>query len=693
MPKPFLSIGIIFKNEIRCLERCLRSLAPLREAIFCEVVMADTGSGDGSREVAERYADILFDFPWINDFAAARNAVMDRCCGRWYLSLDADEWLEGNVRELVKFLRDERGDAGYVTVRNFMDEEQGGQYQDSLLVRLLRMSTNIRFVGAIHEHWDFPAGISARTVAQPILNHDGYVGLNDDRGKEKRARNMELLKKELDKDPQNLRTVLECLESSRPEPEHIDYVRTGLKGVEEKWPNWERFGAPILRYAVLEADTKNLPELDEWIAKAERLFPDSLFTRIDVAGIAAMRSWQKKNYTSCIHWSECYLTAMEELHSGKGDRGDLVLSTAVLSMPDWEKSIRSLLAKACLKERKTERALELLETLDRETMLDIIKTLQKLHTNTQEDTAPAVLRLFERVNKDNGLKLAFAQAASQAFSNERRKKDRGSYAVRPAYTMYLPLAGKCEAGTAAAVLEAAAVPEMEALLEKVEKWSDFPITVLAEALRRGVCFPLPGMPPETMDALAKRLVGVDGAALAVLAAEKLDGGLRRLLWARSMVLAAVRDFDWKDIERGQALARAFVRTEEAFIPRCYTPEMLCEENIGLLPPMHRFGWYCGRAFEALDGGDAAGYARLLRSGLEACPAMKSMVEFLTEHTLQLKPPVPGELLELAEKVRTLLSAYPPDDPAVEMIRQSAAYRKVAHLIEGPEPGVFGGLAQ
>ena len=81
--KPVLSIGIMFKNEIRCLERCLKSLRPLREAIPCEVVMADTGSTDGSRATAEQYADILIDFPWRNDFAAARNAILDRCSGSW----------------------------------------------------------------------------------------------------------------------------------------------------------------------------------------------------------------------------------------------------------------------------------------------------------------------------------------------------------------------------------------------------------------------------------------------------------------------------------------------------------------------------------------------------------------------------------------------------------------------------------
>ena len=31
MSKPLLSIGIIFKNDLRCIERCLKSLQPLRD--------------------------------------------------------------------------------------------------------------------------------------------------------------------------------------------------------------------------------------------------------------------------------------------------------------------------------------------------------------------------------------------------------------------------------------------------------------------------------------------------------------------------------------------------------------------------------------------------------------------------------------------------------------------------------------
>ena len=58
------------------------------------------------------------------------------------------------------------------------------------------------------------------------------------------------------------------------------------------------------------------------------------------------------------------------------------------------------------------------------------------------------------------------------------------------------------------------------------------------------------------------------------------------------------------------------------------------------------------------------------------------LEYLTEHTpeLQLPPPSP-ELLALAEQVRTMLAAYGPEDPAVQAIKASPVYQRVAYLIE------------
>ena len=142
------------------------------------------------------------------------------------------------------------------------------------------------------------------------------------------------------------------------------------------------------------------------------------------------------------------------------------------------------------------------------------------------------------------------------------------------------------------------------------------------------------------------------------------------------------------------LARTFAKIEHEFLRFSYTTEALLAENLSILPPMHRFGWYCSRAFWAQDAGNASMYVQLLRQGLEVCPEGKPMVEFLLRQLEESrKVQSTPELLTLAEQVRALLAQYPADDPAVEALKQSAAYQKVAHLIEGPELGVYGGIKQ
>lgn len=140
MSKPLLSIGMIIKNEMRCLKRCLDSLTPLRQQIPCQLVIADTGSDDGSRAVAKQYADILVDYPWDNDFAAARNAVLEQCTGVWYLTVDADEWLDADVSQLIAFLRSDESrsnDLARVIQRSYVNRDFT-EYEDFFADRMGR---------------------------------------------------------------------------------------------------------------------------------------------------------------------------------------------------------------------------------------------------------------------------------------------------------------------------------------------------------------------------------------------------------------------------------------------------------------------------------------------------------------------------------------------------------------------------
>ena len=231
----------------------------------------------------------------------------------------------------------------------------------------------------------------------------------------------------------------------------------------------------------------------------------------------------------------------------------------------------------------------------------------------------------------------------------------------------------------------------------------FSIHALSYAMQQGVEFPPAGRPMnvEEMDPLAKRLVRFDGNFIPWLVQSDsfVADSPQSLCWACSLVMSAVQTFKWANVradkEIGLALARMFAQIEQEYLSLCYAPEILEGNHLFLLPSLHRFGWYCVQAFNALDGGDAVNCVRLLRTGLETCKGMKPMVGFLLEYTreLQAKPEPSAELLALAEQIRTILANFVPDDPAVTALKQSEAYQKVAELIEEASVSVAGGLLQ
>lgn len=708
MKKPLLSIGMIFKNEIRCLERCMKSLEPLRKMIPCELVMADTGSTDGSREIAEQYADILIDFPWINDFAAARNAVMDRCSGEWYLTLDCDEWLGGAIEELAIFLKKKKEyDYGSITIRNYTSDDIGpsGNYADFDTIRLIRMSTGTRYIGIIHEHLRLPEGKELRTMLlqKMFLHHDGYAA-EAWAMKDKKKRNIEPLKKELEQHPQDLILMLQYIESGGDEPDFMDRLRRSITLVKEKVNGWDRVGPAIFRSAVVVAAQRGLPELDAWVAEAEQWFPDSMFTRIDVGYFAFGSSWNKDDFEECVRWGEDYVHAVNAYEARNYDIGSTAYSSILTASLYRQQSIRVLLAGAYIYTGQMEKALDHLkhvngEAFDGKQAEDFVRICVRLYSCSMVDAAKVCAKVWKEIDqreKDpENCRQRFLNRAAGAFSPDYRKSETGKQDFcRHAYTMFRDIPN-CPLSKAVAVLDTEDAEELANLLSGIETWSEFPANALEHALLCGVQFPLVPIPLEETDTLAAYLAkdAVDLLHIVQMAVDVDLTNLSRLNWARAITLIAVRVQDWKEIEAGHTIVRAFVKMEQAFLPASYAVDALKEENLFLLPPLHRFGWYCTQAFAALDAGDAAGYVRLLREGLTQNERMKPMVEFLLDHTPELQTPPDAELQALAEQVRTVLANFAPDDPAVATLKQSEAYQKVAYLIEGTEVPVMGGLLQ
>ncbi len=140
---------MIVKNEEDTLPRCLESVQGLVE----EIVIVDTGSTDRTREVALAYTDKLYEFPWRDDFSAARNASFSQATQQYCLWLDADDVIDPEAREgflELKALLPPQTDVVMLPYHTAFDE-QGRPSFTYYRERLIRRLSGLSWRGAVHE--------------------------------------------------------------------------------------------------------------------------------------------------------------------------------------------------------------------------------------------------------------------------------------------------------------------------------------------------------------------------------------------------------------------------------------------------------------------------------------------------------------------------------------------------------------
>ena len=136
-----LTASLIVRNEENTLGGCLASI---RDQVD-EIVVVDTGSQDGTMELARHYGARLFQTPWMGDFSAARNYALEACTGDWILYIDADERLSTVTPATLKAALQPDWIAATVHLR---PRPGHTAYR---IARLFRRLPDIRFEGKIHE--------------------------------------------------------------------------------------------------------------------------------------------------------------------------------------------------------------------------------------------------------------------------------------------------------------------------------------------------------------------------------------------------------------------------------------------------------------------------------------------------------------------------------------------------------------
>src|SRR3989440_8433291 len=101
------AIIILTYNEADNLPRCLESVAG-----FGEIMVVDSGSDDGTQEIAKQAGARIYERPF-ESFARQRNWALQNCDlkGEWVLFLDADEVATPEFRQTVANAIQNAGDA------------------------------------------------------------------------------------------------------------------------------------------------------------------------------------------------------------------------------------------------------------------------------------------------------------------------------------------------------------------------------------------------------------------------------------------------------------------------------------------------------------------------------------------------------------------------------------------------------
>lgn len=195
-----LSVVMIARNSEHYLPLVLRSL----KGVADEIVLVDTGSTDTTPEIARNHDCRIFEFPWTNDFAAAKNYGIDQARFSWILNVDTDEVLYDKKAKAIleAALRDDSAPAYIVWLDNLFDS---GKMESVKGLRLFRNDRRIRFANPVHESIGESLYANWPEYVPPVLDihfrHYGYLSRN---ARGKHERNIAMMRRWTASEPDNI---------------------------------------------------------------------------------------------------------------------------------------------------------------------------------------------------------------------------------------------------------------------------------------------------------------------------------------------------------------------------------------------------------------------------------------------------------------------------------------------------------
>ncbi|MEK6246952.1 MAG: glycosyltransferase, partial [Planctomycetales bacterium] len=216
-----ISVAMIVRDAEQAVVSSLKSVQDIAD----EIVVADTGSTDGTMSAASSLATRVIEVPWQNNFSAARNACMAATTGEWILWLDAGEVLEEqSAQRLLSFLNSS-ADTGTVYRLQVQRPAANGTFSGMQIAqhRLVPCNRDLKFRGCVAESLDesiasleLHSEMLDLAILRPLEDHENDIRL------EKARRNLRIVELELENSPDDLRLLLVQAESLAELGEHAE---------------------------------------------------------------------------------------------------------------------------------------------------------------------------------------------------------------------------------------------------------------------------------------------------------------------------------------------------------------------------------------------------------------------------------------------------------------------------------------
>lgn len=307
-----LTLCVIAKDEEVNLPRCLSSV----KGLAGQVVVVDTGSKDRTAGVAASLGAEVHSFPWADDFSAAKNHALSFAVNPWILMLDADEELEGRGRGLVpmalKSAMSRDVDALYFDLVN-VDASGKVSNSPSRQCRAFRNMRGIHFEGRIHE---VPVGFNFAERAESRILHYGYLGIGPERFAAKVARNIAILFKSLEENPNDFRLSWMLgreLHLAGRDAEAAERLSQYVSRAPSPSPDARMYLALTLQRLDRHGDA--LAELSDAASAHPGLM---IFNLLSACSMAALERWAE-----CLEAVDAYFVKLAEFESGHVLKGEL----------------------------------------------------------------------------------------------------------------------------------------------------------------------------------------------------------------------------------------------------------------------------------------------------------------------------------------------------------------------------------